>query len=357
LTLAEDTLIDYNVKNKVINYEEQTKQMAVQSRDYNLDHIAALTQYNVANELLVQLDDRMKENMDLFHDNSLYIEKIHELSDMAYKNVFESIVTKGYNPDNKLNDSIAQKQRELNDFLTEMSPKHYSKNGLSSQDIIKEWFAQTLNKTISKATYDGIMKRKADLDSDYNHYSPVGAILKRKERQIDFLENQYLNLQNGLNSALTKRKSLEMSSGTLKVINPPQYPLVAQPSKRSMMLMATVLGVFLFIMSYYVIMSIVDQTMNDIYKAEKMTSVRVLGGFAAPFTGKYAKYQQEGYDVSSDYLRKSVLPFLKSEFPNVIIVTGIEKGCGKTYLSEALSCELKKINVSCEYYSFNKDFD
>ncbi|MGL5690442.1 MAG: GumC family protein [Bacteroidales bacterium] len=355
LKLAEDSLIQYNVRNQVINYEEQTKQMAVQSRDFNLEYTAAQTLYNSALNLVSDLETKMKFNEALMKDNNNLLKSVEELSGLTYQKTYLSVISGDQINLDKLNDSIRIKQNEVSEDLDVLSPKYYSREGLSADEVIKEWFLETLNVARAKATIDGLIIRKEKLDKDYNHYSPVGAILKRKEREINFLENLYLNLQNGLNTALTRKKSLQMSTGTLTIINPPALPIEPLPSKRAFIMLASVLAVALFILTYYIAVDLIDQSLRDLKRAEKMTGMKVLGGFAAPFTGRYHKYQNEGYELSATYLYNAISPYLKNTFPNVILFTSIDKGAGKSFIADALMKKCMDNDLTVEFHSWNSD--
>lgn len=74
-------------------------------------------------------------------------------------------------------------------------------------------------------------QRRESLDEQYVFFSPIGSTIKRKEREINITEQSYLSILHGLNSARLKQKSLQMSSATLKIINPPAYPISAMPTK------------------------------------------------------------------------------------------------------------------------------
>ncbi|MGL4781312.1 MAG: hypothetical protein ACRCXN_10830, partial [Bacteroidales bacterium] len=145
LKLAEDSLIQFNVKNQVINYEEQTKQMAVQSRDFNLEYTAAQTLYNSAKNLVSALESKMKFNIALMKDNNNLLKSVEELSDLTYQKTYLSVVSSDRINLDKLNDSIKQKQIQVSKDLSMLSPKYYSPEGLSADEVIKEWFLETLN--------------------------------------------------------------------------------------------------------------------------------------------------------------------------------------------------------------------
>ena len=79
------------------------------------------------------------------------------------------------------------------------------------------------------------------LDKEILYYAPIGATLSRKDRHINFIEGNYMEMLKALNSARLRQKNLQMSTATLRVLNPPMFPMNAQPTNRMMTLMGTFL--------------------------------------------------------------------------------------------------------------------
>lgn len=359
---AEDSLIRYNVRNRVINYEEQTKQMAVQSRDFNLEYTEAVILFNSSSQLLADLEKQIEENAELIKNNNIFVEKTQDISDLTYQlSVLGAFGRDSLGADmhsaEKIKTLIQQKENELSSFISGMSSEKYTKEGLSTDDVVKQWFLETLNHVKAAATLKGLEVRKNNLDKDYLHYSPVGAILKRKEREINLIENAYLNIQTGLNYALTRMQNLQMSSASLQVLNEPAYPLESLPSKRKMLILGGVIATLVFVFLYFIILELIDQTLKDKKSAEGFTKGNVLGGFPDQFKGKNKKYEQEGFAIATEYMYNAISSYFTPDFPNIINFISIDSGTGKSFLAEHLLDKCEKLGIKARLISWNTDFN
>ena len=74
-----------------------------------------------------------------------------------------------------------------------------------------------------------------------------------------------------LNAAILRQKDLEMTSASLKIMNPPLFPLTSSPTNARMIILASILGTLLFIIGYFLIIEILDRTLRDKIRAERIT--------------------------------------------------------------------------------------
>lgn len=357
---AEDSLIDFNVKNMVINYDEQTKQMAIQSRDFNLEYSAANALYASSGQLVNELEAKMGETLNLIKNNNTYIQKMQRLSDLTFKKaVLESMADdqqKGGEIERYKHD-IKNSEDSLYRFISTMDAERYTKEGVTADDVMKQWFSETLNKTKAAIALRILQQRKANLDKDYIFYSPVGAMLKQKDRQIKFIENSYLDIQNSLNYALTRRQNIQMGSASLKVLNPPLFPIESEASKRGLLILGAWVATLFFIVFYVILMDRIDTTLKDKRRTEALTGGTVLGGFPAPFKSEYAKYQEQGNRLVLSNLGHSIRYYLSKEYPNVINLLSIDGPVGKTFVGMKLCDELNNENIPSRYLNWRNDFD
>ncbi len=112
---------------------------------------------------------------------------------------------------------------------------------------------------------------QTDLDKEYVYYSPIGSTINRKEREINFTEASYMEILHSLNTARLRQKSLQMNSATLKVLNPPTYPLSSAPTKRKLKIITAFVASFIFIFSYFLLLEILDHTLRDKIRTERIT--------------------------------------------------------------------------------------
>ena len=111
-----------------------------------------------------------------------------------------------------------------------------TETGVKANDMIGKWLEQVLllEKTKAHESAQDIMRQK--LDKEILYYAPIGATINRKDRHIGFIEGNYMEMLKALNSARLRQKNLQMTTATLRVLNPPMFPMNAQPTNRMMIL-------------------------------------------------------------------------------------------------------------------------
>ena len=83
LTEAEDSLRDYNVEKRVINYDEQTKHVAVLSRDFELRYEDTRIELANTQRLMEVMDDRIDEHVKQLRNNTLFVDKLRTISNLT----------------------------------------------------------------------------------------------------------------------------------------------------------------------------------------------------------------------------------------------------------------------------------
>ena len=121
-------------------------------------------------------------------------------------------------------------RHELSELSNKYVAHNYTKEGVSKNNIIEQWLDVTLKLEKAKSDLLIVQESRRSLDKRYRFFAPVGSTIKRKERNINFIEQNYLSVLKSYNDALMRRKNLEMTSAALKVLNAPAYPISPIPS-------------------------------------------------------------------------------------------------------------------------------
>ena len=79
----EDSLRDYNVEKRVINYDEQTKHVAVLSRDFELRYEDTRIELANTQRLMEVMDDRIDEHVKQLRNNTLFVDKLRTISNLT----------------------------------------------------------------------------------------------------------------------------------------------------------------------------------------------------------------------------------------------------------------------------------
>lgn len=200
--------------------------------------------------------------------------------------------------------------------------------------MLDQWLDALLRNEKSKAELEVMKQRRESLDEQYVFFSPIGSTIKRKEREINITEQSYLSILHGLNSARLKQKSLQMSSATLKIINPPAYPISAMPTKNKLIAIGSFFGTILFVIGFFMLIELLDRTLRDKLRTERITGGKVLGAFPGPGRLRYRSYTKACNEVASKYMGNAILGFISPGKPDIVNVMSMERGEGKSFITE-----------------------
>ena len=370
----EDSLRDYNVEHKVINYDEQTKHIAALSRDYELRYEEILLNFESAEKLRKSIEEQL-EGLQTFHNNAQFIEKLHTIgslySRISAAEAFQPAPTESgetlsdrpsiaasRSNTGDLRRKLAEETRNLQEITTNIASQQYTKEGLSTNSIVAEWLPAVLLAEKSRAELAVMKLRKTELDDKYTHFSPVGSTLKRKGREINFSEQSYLSILTALNTARLRQKNLQMTSATLKIINPPVLPINAEPNKRRLVVAAAFLATFLFVLGFFILLELLDRTLRDKVRAERITGGRVIGAF--PGKGRFGqrRYAKQYREIAARYIGNAAINYFEpSRRPNILNILSTEAGDGKSTISEQVAAYLREADMKVRVISWNKDFD
>lgn len=229
LRSEEEDLTKYNVQKRVINYLDETKEIAAINKEFELREQDALFAYNSSSAMLEELEKHMDSNAKQVLRNLEFVDKLRQVSTVTGKiaEVEAMSDSKKQDTDNLVNLKKQQSelQKDLNNLTDSYVGHKYTKEGTSRTNIIEQWLEQTLANEKAKAELLVVQNARRELNDRYVFYAPVGTTIKQKERTINFTERNYLTVLQSYNEALLRRKNLEMTSATLKVLNEPTYPI------------------------------------------------------------------------------------------------------------------------------------
>ena len=365
LTNAEDDLIRYNVEKRIINYGEQTKQLtgldAAQKTSDNTLLIDRTTTRALMDYLERQLGDRakiIKANKD-FTDQVTDISRIQSrISNLRLMNSEGG----GTGVESQL--ELAKAERMLQDatnnvrsLVKDIEAGTYStETGVKANDMISRWLEQVLllEKTKAHESAQDIMRQK--LDKEILYYAPIGATIGRKERHIGFIEGNYMEMLKALNAARLRQKNLQMTTATLRVLNPPMFPMNAQPTNRMMILLGAFMLTFMLTAMYFFIIELLDRTLRDRMRSERITKIPVMGCFPKESTLRYRRFNKTIADMALRQLSKTLLPHFKEGQQNVLNLLSTDAANGKSYIAQELENYWISIGLQVRRLTYDEDF-
>lgn len=358
LTAAEDSLIEYNIEHRIINYGEQTKQVAGMDATYQMMDNDLLINYSTSKALIDFYEYKLGDIAKLIRTNNEFMNKLQQMSRLNTQ-----ISTMEITPDEKNQKKLEEQksilsdaEQSINDLALQLSAEAASTNNVSYETLISQWLDQIVLAEKTKAQMEArdIMREK--LNQDFLYFSPIGATLGRKERHIGFVESNYMSTMGALNAAILRQKNLEMTSASLKIMNPPLFPLTSSPTNARMIILASMLGTLLFVIGYFLIIEILDHTLRDKIRTERITESTVIGAFPRDSKLRYRRYNKAIEEMAIRQLSTCLLPLLNTNQQRIINLLSTEEKDGKTHIAHALEQYWTNIGLNVRRITYDEDF-
>ena len=342
----EKTFLNFNKSNDIINYNEQTKAVATEKSElYALNNNLEMDNSS-SKSSLDKVNESIKGRNNLFNNGSDIIKERDRLSNIYNKIALSELMnTDGSNK--KQVDSLkgmAQKtESTLKTSLDKLYIDNNTPNGIPTKSVLDEWLKTTLAYEQSKAKLGVMGKRKKEFDQEYKRFAPLGATLKKIERQISVSEQEYLELLHGLNMAKLTQQNTELTS-KLNVVDLPYLPLKPIPSKRMLLVAIGFIMGFTVVLAVILANAFINKTLLEPSRARKMID--------APLLGIYPLLNGE----NSDFVKRANLRLIQQilasvdihKKPIIIGLVSTQSGEGKTTIINLMEEELLNLHYSVE---------
>lgn len=365
LTGAEDDLIRYNVSKRIINYGEQTKVVAGLDANQQTSDNTQLMNYTTAKSLMDYLERQLGDRAKIIRANRDFTDQITDISRIQSRisnlRLMNSEGGEG-NVESQLELAKAEKLLQertarMKELTRDIEAGSYStETGVKANDMISRWLEQVLllEKTKAEMSAQDLMREK--IDKQILYYAPIGATLSRKDRHISFIEGNYMEMLKALNSARLRQRNLQMTTAKLRVLNPPMFPMNARPTNRMMILLSAFLLTFALTALYFFLIELLDRTLRDRMRSERITKVPVMGCFPKESTLRYRRFNKTIADMALRQLSKSLLPHFKEGQQNVLNLISTDAGNGKSYIAQELENYWISIGLQVRRLTYDEDY-
>lgn len=362
---SEDSLTSYNVQNRIINYGEQTEQVAAIDVQFQIQHNEVLKKLSNAEASVNYLESLKDENIVYLRDNAEFLARLNQVSELntrvAEMEAFYADTlsdNSSYKQLDHFKTQLKGAENELVDFTQRFSERQYTRDGYPTSNFVSQWLEELLILEKAKAEIEVIEAKMIEIDELYSHFSPIGSTIKRQERNIDFIERNYLSILSSLNAARLQLKSLEMNSASLKMINPPVFPLNSEPSKRKKLAMAAFAGSLVLIIGIFLLLDLLDRTLRDPIRTRKITGATILGALPGKASLRQRRYSALYREKSVQYLANALQDFFQPGDPYPIVnIVSMKEGRGKTLVIDSLSDYWGSHGVPVKVLRYGDDFD
>ncbi len=361
LNKQENELTDYNVKNSVINYIEQTKAIAHSFADFENRYEETRRNYESSSSIIKNLEQYMDIRTKLVKSNEEFINTLAEVSRISGKITEIETFT---------SDEMLSKDQELVEYREELRDAEKkiglitnninsykeSKEGLAIEGLVQEWLNQTLIQAKAQADLKVLNERKNDFADQYKNYSPIGTRINQQEREIHVTEQSYLEVLHALNMAKMKQKNLQLTSSNLNTISDASYPLFSDKGKRFLLVIAAFIGSIIFIIGLNLVIELLDRTLRDAERARRLTGMNILGAF----TGRNSQLKYRGFvktcnRISAAYACNRLTPYIKKGDTLCINILSLEEKEGKTFISRYFQESWEELGFNVKYLRVGQD--
>jgi uncharacterized protein involved in exopolysaccharide biosynthesis len=365
LTHAEDDLIRYNVEKRIINYGEQTKVLAGMDGSQQISDNELLKNQTTTRALMDYLERQLGDRAKIIKANKDFTDQVTDISRIQSRiSNLRLMSSEGGGSGVESQLELAKAERMLQDatdnvrgLIKDIEAGTYSaETGVKAPEMISKWLEQVLllEKTKAELGAQDIMRQK--IDKQMLYYAPIGATLGRKDRHISFIEGNYMEMLKALNAARLRQKNLQMTTATLRVLNPPLFPMNAQPTNRMMILLGAFLLTFLLTAMYFFIIELLDRTLRDRMRSERITKIPVMGCFPKESTLRYRRFNKTIADMALRQLSKTLLPHFKEGQQNVLNLLSTDAANGKSYIAQELENYWISIGLQVRRLTYDEDF-
>ena len=361
LNKQENELTDYNVKNSVINYIEQTKAIAHSFADFENRYEETRRNYESSSSIIKNLEQYMDIRTKLVKSNEEFINTLAEVSRISGKITEIETFTSDemLSKDQELvkyREELRDAEKKIGLITNNINSYKESKEGLAIEGLVQEWLNQTLIQAKAQADLKVLNERKNDFADQYKNYSPIGTRINQQEREIHVTEQSYLEVLHALNMAKMKQKNLQLTSSNLNTISDASYPLFSDKGKRFLLVIAAFIGSIIFIIGLNLVIELLDRTLRDAERARRLTGMNILGAF----TGRNSQLKYRGFvktcnRISAAYACNRLTPYIKKGDTLCINILSLEEKEGKTFISRYFKESWEELGFNVKYLRVGQD--
>jgi uncharacterized protein involved in exopolysaccharide biosynthesis len=354
LNNSENKLKDFGIRNKIINYYEQAKAVAIENETNETDYYKELMSYEAHKRAVARLEDQLESREILLRNNAELNRLRKELSITHEEYERSKIYSNSPEKIAKLATKVDAVKQEIRLWVLQYYSLNNTIESVPSALVLENWLKEILQMDASEARLQIYIDRRKEFDRRYNEFSPLNMQVSRLEREISVNERQYLEILHGYHLAKLRQQNIEMSNN-LQVMDEPVFPTKSVPSRAPLLVILSFLAAFFFLMIYLVAKELLDGSIKNTTKAEELTGLKIFS--ALPNRLSLVNSLQIGRIENTllDYAASN----LKIELENNPIVNGnylitilsTREQEGKSYAAQKLAEKLYSLDYSVLYIS------
>lgn len=352
LNKAESEYLAFNRDNNIIDYEQQSKNVAAE-RDALATTLATVNQeYAGAQAALQAINRKLGGRQGALLSSRQVIEQRNKLKRLnaaiADQQLFSQQQEAGTATNTKQLQAEAEKiEQSMYSNVDNYYDHTNSTEGIANKELLTEWMQDMVLVETNRAKLDVMNRRRKEFEKEYQRMAPLGATLKRIEREINQSEQAYVAALTGLNSSKASQQNTQLTASHLKVIDPPNLPASPKTSTLMLLVLLSGIGGLVFTTGSVLALGLMDKSLKNPVVAARRIGLPVAGimldNHAAP-----TKLLQASQQRSLDQLVRHILLKANTQpttTPFVVGVFGVQREEGTASLCQALAQRCHEMGV------------
>jgi succinoglycan biosynthesis transport protein ExoP len=349
---AEDRLLNFRVKNNIINYYEQTRFIADKKEDLDELFFKEIMDLEASKSTMKRVEQQLTNRKKLARINQELLQKRTQLTEVTQKLAkYEILSPEMEKPDQRAvlfwENKLDNLKEEMSKYAEDVYYADLSPQSIASKDLLNEWLQAVIKLEQAGSRLEVINMRKEEFAKIYSQFAPWGSSLKKIEREIGLAEDAYLENLHSYNQARLHLQNTIMSAN-LQVLDAPFYPTQEHGSKRALLIIVGFLAGFILTLGMVILLEYLDRTLKDPLEAAKRLDLDLLGVFPAFPASK--KKTRINYPIIKDRLTdlfsQNVLVALsasgKIHRPKTVLITSVRGEEGASFVSNSLVEEMRE---------------
>lgn len=364
LKFSEDKLLKFNRKNNIINYQEQTKYIAAEKENLDLYYQNEQVRMAQSSASLRELETKLTRKDSIYLKSDVINQRRKEYADLTERILINELAE---DYDKRIGNEIAvlrQRSDKLRDdiklYVDQLYLYSHSTQGIPIASLLSEWLKNALTYEEAKASLVVLSRRKLDFVKTYQRFAPLGAMLKRIEREMTIAEQTYLELLRSLNLAKMRQQNLQMATN-IRIVDPPYFPLQALPSKAKYMVVAAFLiGLFL-VLFIILVLEYFDASLKNPDRVAEHVGLKLAGAY--PYIGSNVRMKDSVFvsnrliemiiqNIKRSLSQRSVYPPKK---PYLVLFFSTQEKMGKTFLISKIANKLRTYGENVLVLNYSED--
>jgi len=364
LQKAESDLLGFNSRNNIINFYEQTKEIAAKKEELDVDYQNKQIALAGSDAALRIIEKKLETHAKLSLNTSSILKIRDELTD-ANMQIANLEIDIGNDSSSlkqlaKLKNRVEYLKLELKNNIDQLYLVTNSVEGLPLKDLLNSWLENVVTYEESKAALRVLSDRKRYYQKVYEIFAPLGAQQKRFERLIGVTESEFLELLHDLNLAKLRQQDDELATN-LKVVDAPYFPLHALRSKALLLLLAAAVLGFVFVVIILLALEFFDATIKTAERAELLIKLKL--------AGQYPKIVKQIYNVDIGFILPRLVEIMAQNIkislhkslnnsnkkPVFVLLFSTRDSEGKTTIGRELTRKFKSFGENALFLNYIKE--